>query len=125
MPKLMQTSGATRRRQPGGRGDPRAGVGFFLLHLYAPRRAHLLVEPTAHQSAGLKTRDLLFADLDARTTERVPTRMSVLAFNRERAEAAHLHSVAATQGGDDLAEDRRDDDPAIVSTEVRVHLGQL
>jgi hypothetical protein len=51
--------------------------------------------------------------------------MSVLAFNRERAEAAHLHSVAATQGGDDLAEDRRDDDPAIGSSEVRIRLGQL
>ena len=66
-----------------------------------------------------KTRDLLFTDLDAGAGAWVPTGASVLAFDREGAEAAYLQFGRRDLGGN-LAEDRRNADPAIVSTEMRV-----
>ena len=72
-----------------------------------------------HQSAGLETRDLLFTDLDAGAGAWVPTGASVLAFDRECAEAAYRQFGRRDLWGN-LAEDRRNNDPAIVSTEMRV-----
>lgn len=55
----------------------------------------LFVEPTAHQSAGLKTRGVVFAELDSGAGAWVLTNTRFVTLDREYAEAAHLHPVAA------------------------------
>src|SRR5258708_1360016 len=76
------------------------------------------VESIGQLLAGLEERNVLFGDVDAVAGGRVATDAGIAALDREGAEPAQLHPVAASQCGSDLVEDRGDDRLDVALVEV-------
>jgi hypothetical protein len=108
------------------RDHMRAGLTIAALTMAIQRRRGPALlgwpEPIAQQSARPENGEPPLGNVDVTAGARVATVSSANAPRPKRAETAQVGPIAATQRGDDLVEERPDEDPRLPLGEVRVGL---